>query len=102
MQGVSSSCRQPFLTIPIFWPDDGPMQQGKKTFIYGLVDPVNRQLRYVGKTVLDPRRRLTAHLWAARTSVRKRHLFAWLSSLQASGTFPDMFIIEEIEPGGDW
>lgn len=75
---------------------------GKTTFIYGLVDPRTNQLRYVGKTVLHPERRVITHKWRARAQPQKRHSMAWLLNLEKSGLEPDVFVIEEIEAGGDW
>lgn len=74
----------------------------KPTFVYGLVDPRNHQLRYVGKTIKVPRVRLLTHLWQARKAVRKKHLFAWLTGLEAAGFKPEIVIFEQVPPGGDW
>lgn len=52
------------------------------TAIYGLRDPETRAVRYVGKTVGSPRRRLTRHLAEARGGA-KNHRCRWLRSLAA-------------------
>lgn len=72
------------------------------TFIYGLVDPRNHQLRYIGKTVRQPARRLATHLWQARISKQKRHVLAWLTALQADNVSPEIVEIETVVPFGDW
>jgi hypothetical protein len=74
----------------------------RTTFIYGLVDPRTQELRYVGKTVLNPVRRVMVHSWRARTAPHKRHSMAWLLSLEKAGFAPDVFIIEEVPPDDDW
>lgn len=72
------------------------------TYIYGLIDPRNHQLRYVGKTVLTPARRLVTHRWQARKAKQKRHVLAWLSGLDADGVIPEIVEIERVPPLGDW
>jgi hypothetical protein len=72
------------------------------TYIYGLVDPRNHQLRYVGKTVLTPSRRLATHRWQARKAKHKRHVLAWISSLEVENLVPELIEIERVEPFGDW
>lgn len=72
------------------------------TYIYGLVDPRTQQLRYIGKTVRQPVRRLATHLWQARKSKRKRHVLAWFSALEAEGLTPEIVEIEVVAPFGDW
>lgn len=74
----------------------------KPTFIYGLVDPLTHQLRYIGKTVLSPEKRLSVHLWRARAHPHKLHSMAWLISLGRAGAAPQVFVIEEIPAGQDW
>lgn len=74
----------------------------KTTYIYGLIDPRTNQLRYVGKTVLTPDRRVFTHKWRARVHPHKRHSMAWLLSLEKDGVEPDVFTIEEVPIGGDW
>lgn len=74
----------------------------KPTFIYGLIDPVTHQLRYIGKTVLTPGRRLSVHAWRSRSQPHKRHSMAWILSLERRGFTPEVVTIEEIAIGGDW
>lgn len=74
----------------------------KPAYIYGLIDPRNQQLRYVGKTVLIPHRRLFTHLWRARKQSHKRHSMAWLLNLEQAGGHPEIIVLEVVPPGGDW
>src|SRR6185369_1307504 len=72
------------------------------TIIYGLVDPRSDQLRYVGKTVREARRRLGQHVWQARNEGHKRHVLAWLDGLETAGLRPEIVELERVSPGGDW
>ncbi len=74
----------------------------KPTFIYGLVDPRTHQLRYIGKTVLTPEKRLTVHNWRARKHPHKRHSMAWLVGLEKAGYVAEIVVIEEVAAGQDW
>lgn len=78
------------------------LESSKPTFIYGLIDPRNETLRYVGKTVLPIPNRITTHVWRARKAPRKRHSMAWIFSLDAENMKPDYEIFEIVPPGGDW
>lgn len=78
------------------------MTATKPTFIYGLIDPRNQQLRYVGKTVLAPQRRTDVHRLRARAEPHKRHSMAWILGLEREGLKPEIEILETIEPGGNW
>lgn len=74
----------------------------KPTFIYGLIDPRNNQLRYIGKTVLSPEGRTKVHRWRARRHPHKRHSMAWLLNLEAAGLRPEVLTIEVVPPVADW
>lgn len=75
---------------------------GKLTYIYGLIDPRTSEIRYVGKTVLGIKKRLTAHIGAVRSVRHKRHVLAWIASLLAASLRPQVFLIEEIPADDDW
>jgi hypothetical protein len=64
------------------------------TFVYGLYDPTNGKLRYVGKT-LDPEARLSGHLSQPHTRLRE-----WIRSLKTLGLKPEMRILQECESDG--
>lgn len=66
------------------------------TSIYGLVDPRDNELRYVGKTILSLNDRLTIHRTDARKGL-KRHVCNWIRSLWREGLEPEIFEIESVE-----
>lgn len=63
-------------------------------FIYGLCDPRDGQLRYVGKTRGSIVKRLRKHMLEAR-SKKVGHKNRWISQLVSIGLKPDAFCIEE-------
>lgn len=66
--------------------------------VYGLIDPRNGELRYVGKTKLSPEARLQKHIG---DSVRRRtHRDNWIRSVIADGLRPEAFAIERHETEG--
>lgn len=67
----------------------------KEVFIYGLIDPRNGQLRYVGKSI-DPKRRL---LWHKKTT--NMHMVNWLNLLSKESLKPEMHILE-ISNENEW
>jgi hypothetical protein len=70
------------------------------TEIYGLVDPRNQQLRYVGKTSCSLASRLRQHINdAARAKVNLKR-FAWLNELRAAGLKPEIFELETVVGAG--
>lgn len=73
----------------------------KSTSIYGLIDPRNNQLRYVGKTVKPVDERFRNHLSFARRSARQR-VSRWIRGLLLCDKIPEYFVIEVIPAGGDW
>lgn len=66
------------------------------TFIYGLVDPVTNQLRYIGKSD-NPRVRYRKHV----TDKSGSHKSNWIQQLRKSGQLPWMIIIDVV-PSCDW
>jgi hypothetical protein len=77
------------------------MDQGtdvRHRIIYVLVDPRNREIRYVGQTVSGLKRRRAAHVSKARNSTRNLHVYNWLRQLDRLGLYP---LIEEVE-SGEW
>lgn len=56
-------------------------------FVYGLIDPTNDELRYVGCTIQSLDARLRRHLWPSgrRSNTHKNH---WLNKLIANGLRP--------------
>lgn len=69
------------------------------THIYGLIDPRDGTLRYVGKAD-KPGRRLQAHLFHAKHN-QLTHKARWIKGLLEAGVAPEMTILE-IVPLDDW
>jgi hypothetical protein len=69
------------------------------TIIYGLVDPRNQELRYVGKTIQPLENRLRLHIGDAR-KIKRRHVCSWIKQLMANGLEPEIFEIDRA--GDDW
>lgn len=68
--------------------------------IYTLIDPITKEIRYVGKTEVSLKRRLSLHLADARSGKYRHHNSNWLKSLLDVGLKP---IIEEIDSTlDDW
>ena len=67
-------------------------------YIYILVDPLTKQCRYVGKSK-NPKRRLTQHIYRAKTKVLKTHSSSWIKSLLNKGEKPIQVVIDCVE---DW
>ena len=69
--------------------------------IYGLIDPRDRSLRYIGKTHKRRELRLAEHMLHALEG-NIAPVYAWIRSLLGEGLDPEVFVLERIEPGGDW
>lgn len=61
--------------------------------IYGLVDPRNDRLRYIGKSTTGAEQRLASHLCPSSLKGRT-HKERWVASVLASGHRPEVFVIE--------
>jgi len=68
-----------------------PVSDDTQSFVYGLADPRNNQIRYIGWTV-DLEKRYKGHL----TDNTNTHKVYWIQSLLRDGIEPEMYIIEEI------
>lgn len=69
------------------------------TFIYGLLDPRNGQLRYIGKSN-NPTARRYEHVCASQIAA-PTHRNYWIKSLLTDGVKPEMLILEEVSTN-DW
>lgn len=71
-------------------------------YIYALCDPIGGEIRYVGKTILRLRDRLTEHL---RERFKERrcetHKSRWVASVLSRGDEPTIEVIERIENSDD-
>jgi len=65
-------------------------------FIYGLVDPRDTKVYYVGRTT-RPKARLDQHINAKANGPKRR----WISDLIDNGLYPEMLILEEVDPKSD-
>ena len=61
--------------------------------IYGLIDPLTKEIRYIGQTRLPLQDRLNAHLnpQRGRASSPREH---WIESLKRKNEIPQIFAIE--------
>lgn len=66
-----------------------------KNIIYGLVDPRNNQLRYIGKTEIG-QSRLLEHL-KAKSLIKDTHKDRWLKQLLFNNLKPEFIVIEEFD-----
>jgi len=71
-----------------------------KPYIYGLIDPTTKQLRYVGQTAQGPSYP-TTHWKRKRKRERKDHCHCWVRSVLASGMIPEIIILQEVEIEND-
>jgi hypothetical protein len=69
--------------------------------IYGLIDPTNRCLRYIGKTHKRREWRLAEHIENAKDET-ERSVYNWIKELLKKGVEPEIFVIEKIAPEQDW
>ena len=69
--------------------------------IYGLLDPRDDSLRYVGKTHKRREIRLREHAEHA-LSGRPGPVFDWIRELQGEGVRPVIFVLERLAPTDDW
>ena len=70
------------------------MQIVRDIYIYTLSCPVSNEVRYVGKTIQVPKKRLNNHLSAARTNRYDAYCQRWIRSLLNKNLTPIMTIIE--------
>lgn len=69
--------------------------------IYGLIDPRDSSLRYVGKTHKRRERRLAEHV-ARAVEGRSEPVYHWIRSLLGDDLEPEIFVLERVPPAGDW
>lgn len=65
----------------------------KKIFIYGLVDIIKNELKYIGKSTV-PEVRYRKHLQESKN--KKTYKDRWINSLLEKNYKPEMFIIDEV------
>ena len=69
--------------------------------IYGLLDPRDNSLQYIGKTHKRREWRLAEHIECAKED-DKRPVYDWIRELLAIGLEPEIFVWKRIPPNGDW
>ena len=68
------------------------------TQIYGLMDPITNELRYVGKTQNSVEGRLKSHCSPKELNLHKRN---WIQKLLRSGHTPEIVVLETVKDNGD-
>lgn len=70
-----------------------------KIFIYGLIDPRNSEIKYIGKTK-NIRKRFREHIRDEENNKK----YAWIKNLKKQNLLPDILILEEtnIEESNFW
>lgn len=66
-----------------------------KAYIYGLKDPKNNLIRYIGQTMQPPRYRFSNHLSEVKNPRYNTRKINWLKSLLKDNVFPALIILEE-------
>jgi len=62
--------------------------------IYGLIDPITQELKYIGQTIKSPEVRLEGHLRDARYAKYGTKNIRWIKSLQEKGINPVLVVLE--------
>lgn len=70
------------------------------SIIYGLIDPRNNQLRYIGKTK-DCVSRLKSHIRFAKKQ-KFTHCHVWLRQVMKENKLPELCVIEEVPENQSW
>ncbi len=69
--------------------------------IYGLLDPRDKVLRYVGKTYKRRELRLAEHIEDAKLG-KSRPLHAWIGRLLSANMAPEIFVLKRFPPNESW
>lgn len=81
-------------SFPMCFQLESPISIDGMTFIYGLVDPITLEVRYVGKSGA-PKLRYLSHL-APSSLNSKTHKSRWIAKLIAQGFRPTLVILEQV------
>lgn len=74
---------------------------GKVTTIYGLVDPRDGLVHYVGKTIQKLSRRMMTRLGKTRHKHEKTHVVSWIKNVVKFGLKPIPIILEIVAENND-
>lgn len=66
----------------------------ENTHIYGLIDPITNELRYVGKTV-DIKRRYKRHI--NEVNLHNSHKDRWIRKLLNNNHIPEIIVIDLVK-----
>lgn len=69
-----------------------PVQSVMAEYVYYLVDPDTKEVRYVGKT-MNPKTRMASHCKHPGKSIK-----SWVETLKAHGKRPVMVLVEKTTP----
>jgi hypothetical protein len=69
--------------------------------IYGLIDPRDRSLRYIGKTHKRREWRLAEHIQHALDG-DQRPVYGWIRELLANNLEPEIFVWKRVPADADW
>lgn len=76
------------------------MSDNRDVIIYGVIDPVTNECRYVGKTV-DLKNRIRKHLYTSRVQC-VNHKDYWIRSVVNKGVDPIFIELEVVPKGVGW
>lgn len=74
-----------------------------KKYIYSLICPISNQIKYIGQTKRDLKKRLQSHIWEYTLHKKKvkfnTHKFNWMAKVDSLGLIPNIKIelIEECD-----
>jgi hypothetical protein len=66
------------------------------TIIYSLSDPINKQIKYVGKTCVNINARYAQHIYQWKRSKKLTHVNAWIKNLYLKNQKPIIEILDEV------
>ena len=71
--------------------------KNRPAYIYGLIDPVTKQVRYIGWTCRDIKSRLWEHINEAIKLRKNSHKLSWIRSLLRKSLSPEVILLEYVD-----